>query len=165
MKKISFILLLSVLVLSCQKEVTTNIITSIPTVITASVTAITSTTAVSGGTVTDDGGDTLRARGVCWDTAPNPTISGNHTTDGFGIGVFTSNITGLTSGNTYYVRAYATNDAGTAYGNEFSFSTLEPDIYVVGQQSGINNANAKATIWKNGVAAFFNRWHKYCLRF
>ena len=56
--------------------------------------------------------------------APGPTISGTHTSDGSGKGTFTSNITGLTASTMYYVRAYATNGTGTAYGDEFSFTTL-----------------------------------------
>ena len=79
---------------------------------------VTSTTATGGGNVTDDGGYTVTARGVCWSTLPNPTISDYKTTNGGGKGYFTSTITGidLTSSNTYYVRAYATNINGTAYG-------------------------------------------------
>ena len=64
----------------------------------------------------------VTARGVCWSTSENPTISNSHTTDGSGLGSFTSSITGLTSGETYYVRAYATNSAGTAYGNQVSLT-------------------------------------------
>ena len=95
-----------------------------PTVTTTTVTDITSTTATSGGNVTSDGGATVTARGVCWSTNQNPTIADNHITDGNGTGDFTSSITGLASGATYYVRAYATNSVGTAYGEEKSFKTL-----------------------------------------
>ena len=97
---------------------------ALPTVTTTSVTAITSSTATSGGNVSSDGGATVTARGVCWSTSHNPTISGSHTSDGTGTGSFTSNLTGLTTGTTYYVRAYATNSVGTAYGEEVSFTTL-----------------------------------------
>ena len=97
-----------------------------PVVTTASATNITSTTATCGGNVTSDGGATISARGVCWSTSPNPTISDNHTTNGTGTGSFTSNITGLTAGITYYVRAYATNTSGTGYGNQISFTTTTP---------------------------------------
>ncbi len=62
-------------------------------------------------------------RGVCWSVSPNPTVSNSHTTDGSGTGSFTSNITGLTANTTYYVRAYATNSAGTSYGEQKSFTT------------------------------------------
>ena len=93
------------------------------TLTTAAVSAITGSTAASGGNVTSDGGETVTARGVCWNTASSPTIANSKTTDGSGIGAFTSNLTGLTSGTLYYVRAYATNSVGTAYGNERSFTT------------------------------------------
>ena len=95
----------------------------VPTLTTTIVSSITLTTAVSGGNISADGGAAVTARGVCWATTTNPTVSNNKTTDATGIGVFTSNLTGLTPGTTYYVRAYATNSAGIAYGNEVSFPT------------------------------------------
>ena len=101
----------------------TSLVLQVPSVITDIVTNIDSTTATCGGEVTDDGGANVTTRGVCWSTYPNPTIADSHTIDGSGIGSFTSNITGLNAGTTYYVRAYATNSEGTAYGNEASFTT------------------------------------------
>jgi len=96
---------------------------SLPTVSTRAINSITANSATSGGNVTSDGGATVTARGVIWSTSPNPTISlPTKTTDGSGIGQFISNISGLAAGS-YYVRAYATNSAGTAYGNQESFST------------------------------------------
>jgi plastocyanin len=97
---------------------------SLATLTTTAASAITTTTAVSGGDITDDNGSNITARGVCWSTNMTPTIAGLHTTDGTGQGVFTSSITGLTPGTVYYVRAYATNSAGTAYGNEVTFTTI-----------------------------------------
>ena len=97
---------------------------TLPSVTTAEVTSITIKTAMCGGNVTFDGWSEITARGVCWSTSPNPTINDSKTTDGSGIGSFTSNITGLADGTTYYVRAYATNSKGTAYGEEKSFTTL-----------------------------------------
>ncbi|MBR5831997.1 MAG: hypothetical protein IKY79_05210 [Bacteroidales bacterium] len=94
------------------------------TIVTDSVTNITTSSAVCGGNVTSDGGSTVTSRGICWSISPNPTIDNNKTTDGNGVGEFTSDITGLTNGTTYYVRAYATNSKGTAYGEEKSFTTL-----------------------------------------
>jgi hypothetical protein len=126
MKTVNFIIvaLLSLIVFSCQKELAfESIVASIPTVTTTAATSITSTTAASGGNITDDGGAAITVRGVCWSTSPNPVLSGNHTTDGNGSGVFASNITGLTGNTVYYVRAYATNSVGTAYGNEITFTT------------------------------------------
>jgi hypothetical protein len=94
-----------------------------PVVETDSVTGITSTSAISGGNVFSDGGATVTSRGICWDTLPNPTIEDSITIDGDGTGSFISNITGLKLNTKYYVRAYATNSVGTAYGEEFSFKT------------------------------------------
>ncbi|MEI7727606.1 MAG: hypothetical protein WCK09_21035, partial [Bacteroidota bacterium] len=97
----------------------------IPTVTTTTVTSITQTTATSGGNITSDGGDWVTARGVCWSTSPTPLISsGNFTLDGPWAGPFVSTITGLTGNTLYYIRAYATNSAGTSYGDELSFTTL-----------------------------------------
>jgi len=95
----------------------------IPTLTTDSITSITTISATSGGNITDDGGLSVTARGVCWSTSPNPTVSDSHTTNGSGIGNFTSNITGLNISTTYYVRAYATTSAGTGYGEQVSFTT------------------------------------------
>jgi len=100
-----------------------TLIATIPSITTANVTSISFNTAVCGGNVTSDGNLTVTARGVCWSTSPNPTISNSKTTNGTGTGSFTSNITGLAEGTTYYVRAYATNSKGTAYGEEKSFTT------------------------------------------
>ena len=76
----------------------------LPTVTTASVGNVTETTATVGGTVTANGYDAVTGRGVCWGTEPNPTMAGNHTIDGSGTGTFSSSISGLTAGTTYYVR-------------------------------------------------------------
>jgi len=86
---------------------------------------ITQSSAVSGGDVTADGGSPVVARGVCWSTTIHPTISDNLTNEGNGTGAFNSYITGLDPETTYYLRAYATNSTGTAYGNEQMFTTSE----------------------------------------
>lgn len=96
---------------------------TLPTVTTDIVGAVTDSTATCGGTVTADGNAAVTMRGVCWDTLPDPTVSNSHTVDGIGLGVFNSSMTGLTSGTIYYVRAYATNSAGTAYGALRTFTT------------------------------------------
>ena len=85
--------------------------------------AITAYTATSGGNVISDRGSAVTTRGVCWNTSPDPTISNNKTTDGTGIGSYTSSITGLTAKTLYYVRAYFINGDGTVYGNQQSFTT------------------------------------------
>jgi uncharacterized protein (TIGR02145 family) len=82
-----------------------------------------SITASSGGNITDNGGSTVTARGVVWNTTGTPTISNSRTTDGSGTGSYVSNMTALSPSTTYYVRAYATNSTGTAYGNQQTFTT------------------------------------------
>ena len=104
---------------------------TIPTVTTAGVSNITSSTATSGGNVLLQGGENVTAKGVCWNTTGNPSVADQHTTDGTGLGSFTSTITGLTPNTVYYVRAYATNREGTAYGNETSFRTKFPNCGTV----------------------------------
>jgi len=124
MKTVSIIILLSLIAFSCQKELTSEpILSSIPTLTTTAATSITNTTAASGGNISDDGGAPITVRGVCWSTSPNPVPGGSHTTDGTGAGAFASKITGLTAMTVYYVRAYATNSVGTAYGNQISFTS------------------------------------------
>ena len=93
----------------------------IPTVSAVGITNIEQTTATSGGTVTDDGGGTITARGLCWSTTTAPTVADSKTTESGTAGAFSSTMTGLTMGTTYYVRAYATNSAGTGYAGELSF--------------------------------------------
>jgi uncharacterized protein (TIGR02145 family) len=94
-----------------------------PLVTTAPIAGITDTSALCGGTVTHDGRAAITSRGVCWSTTQNPTIDGEKTIDGSGTGSFTSVLTGLKAATTYYVRAYATNCAGTGYGVQISFKT------------------------------------------
>jgi hypothetical protein len=94
------------------------------TLTTTAISAITYTTSSSGGTITNDGGAAVTARGVCWSTSSNPTAAlSTKTIDGSGTGSFTSSITGLLAVTSYYVRAYATNSVGTAYGNQVVFTT------------------------------------------
>jgi len=85
------------------------------------------TDAYSGGIITDDMGSSIISRGVCWGTTSNPTIENPKTTEGTGIGLFYSEVRGLRRSTTYYIRAYATNNIGTGYGNELSFTT-KPEI-------------------------------------
>ncbi len=104
-----------------QISFTTSI--DLPTVVTGTISSITETSAQTGGNVTSNGGATVTARGVCWSTSENPTVSDSHTTDGNSTGSFISIITELSTNTTYYVRAYATNSTGTGYGNELVFTT------------------------------------------
>ena len=97
---------------------------SVPELITFDAIDVTSTSAVLGGVIQYDGGSPIIKAGICWDTNPNPVIACNHLTADLNSGVFELNVTGLDPSTTYYVRAYATNGVGTAYGNEVSFTTL-----------------------------------------
>jgi hypothetical protein len=125
----------------------------VPVLTTATITGITSATAKGGGNITSDGGSAITARGVCWSTTASPTTTNSKTTDSTGLGIFNSVLTGLTAGTTYYVRSYATNSAGTSYGNEEIFTTtdLPYDVYVAGLMTNGSGAQM-ATVWKNGVA-------------
>lgn len=97
-----------------------------PILVTTPVNSVGSTTAVSGGNITSDGGAPVTDRGVCWNTTGSPTTADAHTNDGAGIGSFTSNLSGLTPGTTYFLRAFATNSAGTTYGGQVTFTTVNP---------------------------------------
>ncbi|MBX9851904.1 MAG: hypothetical protein K2X86_09110 [Cytophagaceae bacterium] len=98
---------------------------------------ITSGSAQGGGNIFLDGGTPITQRGVCWSTSPNPTIADSKTVDGNGTGAYSSLLTGLIAGTTYYVRAYATNNVGTAYGNEVSFtSTVMPATILISDFDG-----------------------------
>ena len=97
----------------------------LPTVTTGTVSNVSESSATCGGTVTANGYSAVTGRGVCWATAPNPTVEGSHTSAGTGTGAFTGTLTNLTPNTTYYIRAYATNSVGTAYGDEVSFATTE----------------------------------------
>ena len=104
---------------------------TIPSVTTADLTALSGSSAAGGGEVTGSGGATVTARGVCWSTLQNPTTSDNHTSNGTGVGSFTSTLTGLSPNVTYYVRAYATNMAGTAYGTQKTVIVAASELPVV----------------------------------
>jgi len=97
---------------------------SAPQLTTTAISSILAFSASSGGNISSDGGVSVTARGVCWSTSQNPTIADSKTADGSGSGEFTSNLNGLTENTTYYIRAYATNSAGTGYGDEISFRTF-----------------------------------------
>ena len=103
----------------------------LPVVITAAVTIVNSTTVTTGGNVTSEGVTPVTARGVCWDVSPLPTVSlPTCTSNGTGLGQFTSIINGLTPSATYHVRAYATNSLGTRYGNDIPFITPASDLAI-----------------------------------
>ena len=117
MKKLSlFLVVLTMLLVSCKPEIEK------PTVVTKSVSEVTKTTAKVVGQVAADGGAEVTERGICWSTDGTPTILDYRVKDTEGgLGTFTLQLSDLESQTTYYVRAYATNEAGTSYGEEKSF--------------------------------------------
>lgn len=111
---------------SCKKETKNTIEVAVLT--TSPLKYITDTSACCGGIINSTGGSYVSERGVCWGIEPAPTIDINFTSDQMGDEGFESCITGLIPNTLYYLRAYATNGAGTGYGNEISFTTLTEGI-------------------------------------
>lgn len=125
------------------------------------------TTATCGGNITSDGGSSIIAKGVCWDVTQTPTINGSKTADGSGYN-FTSAINGLTPNTKYYVRAYATNNVGTGYGNEQEFKSsdfpncgtvtdIDGNIYntvIIGSQCWMRE-NLKVTRLRDGSPVIY----------
>lgn len=105
-----------------------------PTLTSTTVSNLTHKSVTTGGNISSDGGFNITARGVVWNTIPQPTIDlSTKTNDGTGSGTFTSNIIGLIPNTTYYIRSYATNTYGTAYGNEIIFTTnSNKEVYASG---------------------------------
>ena len=136
---------------------------SLATLTTSSVTGITIASAVSGGNITSDGGLSVTARGVCWSLHSNPSLTNSFSTDGSGIGNFTSILSGLMSDSNYFIKAYASNSIGTAYGNEICFATTAPPVTTVTDYDGNvydtvhigtqvwMKQNLKTTHYKNGT--------------
>jgi hypothetical protein len=120
---------------------------NVPSVATTIVTNITTNSAISGGNVINSGNGTITARGVCWNTTVDPTLQNciDSTFNGSGLGSFASNITELIPNTTYYVRSYATNEEGTGYGNQVSFTTTQITIPTVTTSSITNITNSIAT--------------------
>jgi hypothetical protein len=130
----------------------------LPTVTTQAVTDITATTATGSGIITDLGVPDPTAHGVCWNAAGNPTVAGDHTDEGpiGATGAFTSSMTGLSPYTTYYVRAYATNTAGTVYGSQVSFTTPRQEVVISGHittDSGEPLADVLLTFSNSGGSA------------
>ena len=139
----------------------------IPVVSTDSVTDILCNSATCWGTVTNDGGLDVYERGICWSISPNPTTSGSHASSGTGTGSFSSTLTGLTLGTTYYVRAYATNSHTTAYGNEVSFTLYTIDVLANPSNGGTvsgggtYNQGASCTLTATANTGYtFTKWTK-----
>jgi hypothetical protein len=148
-------------------EVTFTTSAILPAITTLNISEITETTAQCGGIITSDGGATVTARGVCWSTNPMPTVADSKTQDGAGIGSFSSSINGLTGNTTYYLMAYATNCAGTGYGDAITFTT-SPILPVIttlniseitettAQSGGIITSDGGATVTARGVCWSIN---------
>ena len=123
---------------------------------------LTATTAISGGIITEDGGSSITARGICWSLLPNPTVESDKTIEGTGTGAFSSNLSGLLPDQTYYFRAYASNSLGTYYGNEnilktkngraILTTTIPTEISAISAVSGgIISDNGGSLILSKGV--------------
>jgi len=122
------IIILSIGVVSCSKDDDNNDPagpdnSTIPTLITTAVSPLSATSVQAGGGISSDGGSVILAKGLCWDTDPDPTVSNNKTNEGGNSAAFVSVISGLSPNTTYYLKAYATNAKGTAYGNQLQFTT------------------------------------------
>lgn len=151
MKNLLFVPASVLLFTACKKPETNPVNPVLASITTTAVTAISQTAATSGGNITHDGGAAITARGVCWNTSSGPTVAHSKTSDGKGTGSFTSTVTGLTSGTTYYLRAYAMNSAGTAYGKEVIFSASpvsEQTVTICSQRWMLKNLDIST--YRNG---------------
>ncbi|NPA35752.1 MAG: hypothetical protein GXO47_02775 [Chlorobi bacterium] len=117
-------------------------VNSMPAVFTNIAINITVTGAVCGGNIVTNGGSEITARGVCWSTRQNPTLDDSVTVDGAGTGYFTSEITDVAAGNTYYIRAYATNDKGTSYGNQVVLDIPSSVVFPTVTTTSVTNITA-----------------------
>ena len=134
--------LASVLLGGCKKEATA------PSVTTSEVTLITQNTAISGCTVTDNGGANVTKLGLCWSTSPTPTVSDSVKFESKTATFFPCTISWLTASTIYYARAYATNSAGTGYGNTITFTTLQALLPAI--TSAMPTSIASTTVQCNG---------------
>jgi photosystem II stability/assembly factor-like uncharacterized protein len=120
-------ILFSLALTTCKKKDKTEpqpaVADPLPEVSTTALSGVASTSALASGNVYNAGTAALLSVGICWDTNPGPTTLKAHTNEGAGTGTYSSTLTALQPNTTYYVRAYATNYNGTAYGNEISFKT------------------------------------------
>lgn len=122
---------------------------ALPEVETEAVSSITMTSAVVSGTVISDGGTEVTERGVCYSTSSNPTISNSKVSSGSGTGSFSCTLSGLSAGTTYYVRAYAKNSMGTAYGEQKTFTIVSPSAPTVNTNDVSNITRTSGTCGGN----------------
>ena len=112
------------------------------------------------GEVVSENGSAVTERGLCWSTSPDPTTADAHDSNGSGEGTYTVDLTGLTANTTYYVRAYAINSSGTAYGDNVSFTTDSGLATVTtGNVSSIttDSAEAEGEVTDEGAASVTER--------
>jgi len=151
---------------SCKKKEPT-----IPSVVMDPLSSVTTTSASGGGLIIDDGGASIVSRGLCWNTNSGPTITDGNAPAGSGMGSFSATLTGLTATTRYYVRAYATNEAGTGYSSELILQTMAGTVTDVDgnvyQTVGIGPMewmaeNLKVTHYRNGAGipkiTDYNQW-------
>ena len=119
---------------------------------TGAVTELAATGAKVSGNITSAGGGTVTSRGICWSTTQNPTVNNSKTTEGTGPGQYTSTLSGLIAGSTYYARAYGENSRGIVYGNQVNFNTLGPPRLTTTAVSNITatSATSGGTIISDG---------------
>ncbi|MEI6050132.1 MAG: fibrobacter succinogenes major paralogous domain-containing protein [Bacteroidota bacterium] len=129
-----------------SSQATFNALASKVVLTTASLSAVTTTSAVGGGNISTDGGATVTARGVCWSTSAIPTIDNSKTTDGIGPGLYTSSISGLTPNTAYHIRAYAINNVGTAYGDEIILKTFTGTVTDI-DENVYNTVTIVSQVW------------------
>lgn len=141
-------LLLSVLIYSCKKDYL-----SVPVLITSPITEISFNMATSGGSISNEGGSPILERGICWNTHGNPSISDSKSVASINLREFTGSMTGLSMNTKYCVRSYATNSAGTGYGNQISFTTNKiniPELTAEVLSISVNAFNIRVIISKDG---------------
>ncbi len=124
---------------------------SIPSLSTLSVSKVGADCAVVNGRIYSDGGDSITSRGFCWGTTSKPTTEGNKLESGKGVGDFSGTIKGLSPGTNYFLRSYASNSAGTAYGNEITFTTVNITPPVIGSLSMSSVGSSRA--WGNSTVS------------
>ena len=131
-------------------SITYNIpdINLLPTLETLPISNITSYSAMSGGVSITNNGTSIIKKGICWSTIPNPTIANNKTANGIGTNNFISTLLPLQPETTYYIRAYATNESGTSYGNELVFTTQSPNLSL-----SLPNITTDEIIYEDGLNA------------
>jgi hypothetical protein len=116
------------------------------------VSSIRASSAQGGGNVLTQGNSLVSARGICWSTSPNPTVDNSSTASGAGAGSFLATLSNLIPSTTYYVRSYAVNEQGIAYGNQVSFTTeSQPssDFWII--NSRLFQTNGIGAIWAPGT--------------